>query len=227
MKKEFIMTYRDTPLQALLASAGCEKGIIDYPADSENLQHYLDHDFYFERRYKLENNTSCRHPIPYGVFYRMNSENVPEYFVYQRTKVTGESRLAGKHSIGIGGHIEASNVFEHDDVEGLNKIMEFELSREFDEEFGYIFNMDDPSCANELVFVPRYLINSDFEQDRFHLGLVPFTRLPDSITGVTSKEDDQIAVGFFTYEQIRERYYDNLESWSQLIMDKMAQDAVQ
>jgi len=45
------------------------------------------------------------HPIVYSPIVQLKDDKI-SFFVYQRTKGVGESRLLGMHSIGIGGHVD-------------------------------------------------------------------------------------------------------------------------
>lgn len=65
---------------------------------------------YFAQRKQLEENLNFKQIIPYFVFRDFNGR----VFHYQRTSQVGEQRLAGKVSIGIGGHSELSCLHEVD-----------------------------------------------------------------------------------------------------------------
>lgn len=229
-KTNFILSFVDKPLQQIISTS------LGKPADEEvkgvlpindQLSNFFDNEYFFQRRFKLEKDESYRHPIPYGVFYRVNANNEPEYFVYQRTPATSEGRLAGNLSIGVGGHIEAAehfNLARETSDESQSHVLSFYeiinrcLGRELDEEFVFEHDITDDH-GDEKITVPRIMINSDNGVDRFHLGLVPFTRLPNSAHNPSAREDDNIAVGFYTKAQLLEdELFSKLESWSQLIL---------
>lgn len=66
---------------------------------------------FFLRRSWCEKDTDFLQLIPYVVFHRTTLNGEKEVFVYQRTKLVGEERLAGNYSIGIGGHINMSAMY--------------------------------------------------------------------------------------------------------------------
>jgi predicted NUDIX family phosphoesterase len=66
---------------------------------------------YFKRG-DIENDPRIKHPIPYGVIF---NPEIKKIFVYQRAKLHDEERLGGKLSIGVGGHVEKSEVIDEED----------------------------------------------------------------------------------------------------------------
>jgi predicted NUDIX family phosphoesterase len=64
---------------------------------------FLNSLFYLERS-KAETNPEYKQLIPYCVI-KAGWDNRKNFFVYRRTKKSGESRLHDKWSIGVGGHI--------------------------------------------------------------------------------------------------------------------------
>lgn len=225
MKTEFIATYKSAPLRELMNqyADGVVVPFPETPSDTlhemspadEALWNFMNTEWFADRRYKLEEDTTNRHPIAYGVVAQHREGNW-EVFVYQRTKVTGEGRLAGKHSIGIGGHIEASDIFneghEHNLLTGIVKGFVREVAEEFTFD-GLALDVDTSDVK------PSLLIHSDEGVDEFHLGIVPIIILPKAVDYTGSNEPDQVAIGFMTLEQIQQGSIDTLmESWSNKIL---------
>src|SRR3989344_5506667 len=94
---------------------------------SENLQKYINlisQNHKFLPRGKVETDPAWQQIIPYLVF-----ENDSSVFVMRRKASHTESRLANMYSVGIGGHVNKSDLGSHD-------IMSW-ARREFEEEVDY------------------------------------------------------------------------------------------
>ena len=79
----------------------------------------------FVDRDAAETDESLRQIIPYVLL--RNDDSVA---CYQRSKKTPEGRLAGKHSIGFGGHINPIDGTPHDTLELIDICMEREVAEE-------------------------------------------------------------------------------------------------
>lgn len=118
---------------------------------------------------------------------------------------SGEKRLVAKGSIGIGGHIndgdESLFSFDRDAYRAA-------VHREIEEELQFEGGYTDRVAA---------LINDDSnEVGRVHLGIVHIVTLNHS--AVSAGEKAIAELGFFTVEELRARR-DNLETWSQIVLD--------
>lgn len=130
---------------------------------------------------------------------------------YVRGKRGGETRLIGRRSIGIGGHInpvdDAAPLFETDD---LTEVYFAAVRREVEEEVDVACGFTDSIVA---------LINDDStEVGRVHLGVVHLWDLEHE--AVTKREQMITQMGFVTREQL-EAEHDTLETWSQLCLDHL------
>jgi len=252
MKTELIATYEEAPLQKLIAAASTAS-FTDSVGEFSHLRtlipvapsvkEFLDHHYLFQRRYKLEEDTNFRHPISYGVFYTYLPTGEVGYLLYVRTKKAGESRLHGKKSIGIGGHVDLTEVGHLIDsgntVPTLQDIISACQVRELNEEFAFAYEglIHSEALVQHNISDIELLINSNNGVDQFHLGAVGFTKLSPSyadrtfpvgadsttaILNVVSKEEDNIFLKFATLSELVElRAAGELESWSEIIVDRL------
>lgn len=159
-----------------------------------------------------ETNPKLKQLIPYIVLHSPQHKRV---FAYQRTKQAGEQRLAGKFSVGIGGHV---NDRDGDDPANLQQILGVGASRELVEELGF-----------EVAGVKSYgFINDDTtEVGKVHLGVLieitighsgvnQGTHLQQMIDIVP--ESEMINSGWMLWEDLRRRK-DEFEDWSQIVAD--------
>jgi predicted NUDIX family phosphoesterase len=155
---------------------------------------------FFSPRSTAETDPSLKQIIPYAVF-----THGGRILRYVRGGKSGEKRLVAKASIGIGGHI-------NDGDEGL-----------------FAFNQDtyrnavDREITEELRFPGSFtdravgLINDDSnEVGQVHLGVVHLVELESD--DVKAGEAAITQIEFLTPEAIREQR-DNLETWSQIVLD--------
>ncbi len=168
-------------------------------ADLLNLNHY------FIPRTSAENNPDFKQIIPYQLFYCEQS-----YFVFQRGKKSGEQRLAGRLSLGIGGHIndKDSSNGRRMSQEDFNKALERERHEEL-------------ICPPELTTEFMGWINDDTDQvGQVHLGVACRCLLPDKSTiKIRPDGEDLQAVGWLTSAEIHQRK-DEFERWSIISLQK-------
>lgn len=157
----------------------------------------------FMFRYLVEYNTDFRQPIPY-ILVRHNDK----VFATRRLQGSGESRLHGKISLGIGGHINP------EDYHPESEVVENALYREVEEEL----IMDELLEYN--TFLEGFINDNSNEVSRDHLAVVYSVKVDRD--NVSVKETDKLEGRFYTIEELKENY-DNLESWSQLILDQLLQ----
>lgn len=156
------------------------------------------------RRGDLEENFDFVQPIPYTIIAQGD-----KYFTYTRLEGSGESRLHGKSSIGIGGHqneVEHAWNFEH--------ILAVNSSRELEEEVTIktdngieITNHYEITKESAIIGL---LYNEKTEVDSVHLGVLNVIVIPENWT-VESKETDTLEGSFKTKEEIEKL---DLENWS-------------
>ncbi len=132
--------------------------------------------------------------IPYLIFTHNN-----KYFLMQRKSTASEQRLASKYSFGIGGHIRK------DDIEG-SSLLHWAL-REFHEEINYSGNLQD---------LPLGILNDDStDVGKVHIGFVILLQGDsDKITIKSELKNGQL----LTLEEC-ENYYNDMETWSQMIFN--------
>jgi len=144
-------------------------------------------------RDQMEVDPTYKQIIPY-LIYRYEGR----YFLMQRHAKASEKRLAGKLSLGIGGHIRREDV-------GSNDVFAW-AHREFHEEVCY---------GGGLEIAPLGILNDDSnEVGRVHLGLVLLLEGDSCDISVKS----ELAGGHLaTLEECQEQAH-LMESWSQLVL---------
>lgn len=150
------------------------------------------HQEYIQRSL-AENDDSFKQIIPYMIF--TYSE---KYFVMERKLTASEQRLAGKLSLGIGGHIRK------EDMQGQT-IFDW-AQREFNEEVAY---------SGTLSITTLGILNDDSnEVGKVHLGLVLL--LQGDNDNIHIKDEHKSGALYFKEECLKK--IDQMESWSQLIL---------
>lgn len=151
----------------------------------------------FRRRGDVEQDPSLKQIIPYLVV-----RHAGRLFLFQRTASGGEARLHGKVSIGVGGHVNRS------DVEGADDVVDAGLRRELAEELV----IDSPWRAR-LVGV----LNDDSNPvGQVHFGLVHVVEVERPAIAV--RESDTLTGRLADPAEAR-ALYERMETWSQLILD--------
>lgn len=151
----------------------------------------------FRRRGDMEHDPSMKQIIPYLVV-----RHGAQVFLFQRTTAGGEARLHGKFSIGVGGHINRS------DVEGAADLVAAGLRRELDEEL----RIPGPWQARVVG-----VLNDDSNPvGQVHFGLVHVVEVASPEIAV--REDDTLTGRLAGADEVR-RLYERMETWSQLILD--------
>lgn len=169
-----------------------------------NVQDYLSVVFsprnnFFMLRSQAEQDTRYKQLIPYIVLRFTDS-----VFSYVRGKKSSESRLVAMRSIGVGGHIEPTdlNLFSSDRDMYLEA-----ATREVSEEV---------ELASPYVEHTVALINDDStEVGKVHLGILHIWDLAEP--KVTKREGLITQAGFMTLESLKAQF-DELETWSQIAL---------
>lgn len=158
---------------------------------------------HFVPRSLAESDPSCKQLIPYQLFCRGT-----RFFVYERGKRVGENRLAGRLSLGIGGHINSSDA----PTGKMTEELYYEaLQRERREEL---------VCPEVLGAAFLGLINDDSDPvGQVHLGTVHRCQVrPDETLAIRPASEDLHPHGWWTAEEIiAER--DRFEKWSLLALE--------
>lgn len=164
-------------------------------ADREEMLDIIVNHHEFIDRPAAEKDPSYKQIIPYVVLTRKGL-----VFATRRLNKGGESRLHGKVSIGIGGHINPV-----DETDRRSVLMKG-LERELDEEV-YI------QRRGELV--PQGFINDDGNGvGAVHLGLCFSMEVEGE---VSVKETEKLSGGWMSLQELRGEF-DNMETWSQIAL---------
>ena len=164
-------------------------------ADREEMLDIIVNHHEFIDRPAAEEDPSYKQIIPYVVLTRKGL-----VFATRRLNKGGESRLHGKVSIGIGGHINP--VDETDRRSVLMKGLERELEEEV-----YIQH------RGELV--PQGFINDGGNGvGAVHLGLCFSMEVEGE---VSVKETEKLSGGWMSLQELRGEF-DNMETWSQIAL---------
>jgi len=154
---------------------------------------------FFKPRSEVEDDPSFQQIIPYVVFRHRD-----RYYLTHRLRASSERRLRKQYSLGIGGHINKSDLGGGDPIKDG-------LKREWEEEVSY-----------EGTFEAKLLglLNDDSSPvSKVHLGIV---FLVDGDTpNIAIRETDKLAGELLTLEEMR-IYYLGMESWSQMVYDRLA-----
>ena len=163
--------------------------------DREAMLDIIINEHEFIDRPAAEEDPSYKQIIPYVVLTRKGL-----VFATRRLNKGGESRLHGKVSIGIGGHINPV-----DETDRRSVLMKG-LERELDEEV-YI------QRRGELV--PQGFINDDGNGvGAVHLGLYFSMEVEGE---VSVKETEKLSGGWMSLQELRGEF-DNMETWSQIAL---------
>lgn len=176
-----------------------------------------------------------RHLIPY-----MPVTSNGKIALYARTPKGTESQLHGKLSIGFGGHIELSDcayfgdnltvdpvTYAKDSVD-LVSTLTSSILRELEEEFNlHDSNIVTQNTSSELTYeqeVARQyglrnhaiIVSNASEVDKRHLALLYRVEV-DDLTDLVI-EDQLNLIGWFTQQEIKDKYFNDLEMWSKAII---------
>lgn len=163
--------------------------------DREAMLDIIINEHEFIDRPAAEEDPSYKQIIPYVVLKQKG-----RVFSTRRLNKGGESRLHGKLSIGIGGHINP--VDETDRRSVLMKGLERELEEEV-----YIQRRED--------LVPQGFINDDGNGvGAVHLGLCFSMEVEGE---VSVKETEKLSGSWLSLQELRSEY-DNMETWSQIAL---------
>ena len=191
---------------SVLDSLGMQEGLTLF--DNEERQHFLfdlvgrdkvEEPFRYKERQAAEVDESFRQIIPYIVFVCRD-----KVFCYQRTKKQGEERLYGKMSVGIGGHLEDTDVATSDKTYYMTGML-----REIQEE------VVPGALPVEHVIVG--LINDPATPvGRVHVGILHVVKL--MAPRMLIKEDHNVSLGWKTLTDIDAEGLPAAEPWSLVVL---------
>jgi predicted NUDIX family phosphoesterase len=151
----------------------------------------------FRSRALVEEDPSFKQIIPYVVI-----RHADRFLLTRRTNRQTESRLHGKYSIGIGGHINDEEKFTGD-----QNVIEAGLERELDEEIHLL-------GRRQSLNLVGIISDDSTPVGQVHLGLV-FLLETDS-ADFTVNEADLMTAEWATVESL-EKCFEKMESWSQIV----------
>jgi predicted NUDIX family phosphoesterase len=164
--------------------------------DGDAYMHLIQTHQEFHPRSLMETDPRYKQIIPYLIFKHENS-----YFLMQRKAKASETRLQGKFTLGIGGHMR------HEDMRG-GTIFAW-AQREFNEEIAY-----DGTCT--MTFLG--MLNDDSNAvGQVHIGLVLL--LTGDGSNIAVKEE--LASGRLVSLEECKAHTAMLESWSQLVLEHL------
>ena len=154
---------------------------------------------FFMARAKVEDDPSYQQIIPYVVF-----RHGDRFFLTHRLRASSEKRLRKQYSLGLGGHINPGDLGAGDPIQDG-------LKREWEEEVIY-----DGTFEAKLIG----LLNDESSPvSKVHLGVVFL--VDGSSPNIAIRETDKLAGELLTLEEMR-IYYLGMESWSQMVYDRLA-----
>ncbi|HKW59381.1 MAG TPA: NUDIX hydrolase [Candidatus Dormibacteraeota bacterium] len=166
--------------------------------DLERYQSVIRERYVFKPRAEVEDDASFQQIIPYVVF-----RHGDRYFLTHRLRASSEKRLRKQYSLGIGGHINPSDLRSGDPIlDGLK--------REWEEEVVY-----DGRFETRLLG----LLNEESAPvSKVHLGVV-FLVDGDS-PEIAIRETKKLGGELLTLGEMRS-FYLQMESWSQIVYDRL------
>lgn len=164
-----------------------------------------------------ESDPSTLQLIPYVL---LADQASGDFFVYVRGDMGGETRLHGKCSLGLGGHIDVAPVGD----ETLQEVIVKETVRELQEEVGYTFTAEELAGLNsttEGIEQNCFIVYSDADEvGRVHLGYCFILAVARHRMGPT--EANVINKGeWLSLEELVGRVSNNeieLEQWSDMVL---------
>lgn len=151
-----------------------------------------------------ERNEGFKQPIPYIVITKGD-----KFYVTERLEGGGESRLHGKLSMGIGGHMNPIEGYE-----SFPELLHENTLRELNEELA----VEDNDESIDIVMVG--LINDDVnEVGKVHIGLLGKIELKDG-QEVSIREVEQLKGAWYTLDELLSPdVFSRVESWGKIVVE--------
>jgi predicted NUDIX family phosphoesterase len=163
----------------------------------------------YRPRHEVETDPSYKQLIPYVLFRHEDEDGQKQLFQYTRGSKQDESRLRGRRSVGIGGHIATRDAVANGHVNAFSEGMRRELAEEVAIETPYR-----QRCVG--------LINDDETPvGRVHLGIVYLCDVERP--SVYARESEIVDSGFMPIEELPPRL-DDFEMWSQICLRALFKD---
>ena len=166
----------------------------------------------FMLRNEAEYNFDYKQIIPYVVLY-----NHGHLFVTQRIS-GGDERLLSKFSLGQSGHINPIDSLFERFTDNLQDLIYASAFREVNEELHLPSNI----CSGNNRGIAGLIYDNSNEVSSVHLGVVILIDLTgEAFEDVSVKETEKAVGKWVSIAELYCEYYDRMETWSQLILDKM------
>ena len=169
---------------------------------TENLDRYrsvIRERHLFKARAEVEDDPTFQQIIPYVVFRHRD-----RYFLTHRLRASSEKRLRKQYSLGVGGHINPGDLQSGDPIlDGLRREWEEEVVYEGSFEANLIGLLNDESAPVSKV----------------HLGVVFI--VDGDTPNIAIRETKKLGGELLTLDEMRSLYL-QMESWSQIVYDKLA-----
>jgi predicted NUDIX family phosphoesterase len=195
MKDEQVAVFPDTALEHFEGLPGFSSATINF----EQFNMSLDMCMSFKPRNSVEFDPRWKQIIPYTYIHTPITRKI---LVYRRADKGGDPRLAGKWSIGFGGHINPL-----DDRQGRARMLDIATNRELQEELTFYVPYDSPETVG-------FLYRDETPVDRVHLGVVRKAQYVGMLSDV--QHSDEIAE--LRWATPRELLAYKLEGWSELLV---------
>jgi predicted NUDIX family phosphoesterase len=157
----------------------------------------------FMPRAEVEDDPNYQQIIPYVVF-----RHGDRYFLTHRLRASSERRLRKQYSLGLGGHINPGDLAGGDPIQDG-------LKREWEEEVVY-----NGSFEAHLIG----LLNDESSPvSKVHLGVVFL--VDGDRPEIAIRETDKLAGELLSLNEMR-IYYLGMESWSQMVYDRLTLGAL-
>lgn len=165
----------------------------------------IERNFSSIRRGDAEEDFTLKQPIPYAVIRKGD-----KIFGYKRLEGGGETRLHGKISLGVGGHLN-----DVPDFETFVEILIENLKREIEEEL-----VIRPLLEADLQVIG--FVNDDSDDvGRVHLGILVVMDV-DAESEITVRETEQLEGMWFSMNELMSKdIYDSLENWSKIAVNSL------
>lgn len=170
------------------------------PLQQKEVLQIINDKSFFVPRYSAEFNPTFKQVIPYVV------ATTEEEEIFSLIRKSGDPRLVGNISIGVGGHINPV-----DDVDTQNKLMNG-LERELMEEVEF----GEDTYGN--LYLLGFIYDSSNEVGRDHLGLIYGLGLSNK--DIKVKETETLSGKFFKISELKNNV-NKLENWSQIVLDNI------
>lgn len=185
------------PTAELMNILDSQEGLIEM--DLEIMKKFIRENGFFKERNLVENDESLRQVIPYVVI-----KSNGRFLLAKRLETQGEKRLHNKYSIGIGGHINISDLDEEDTWKAVEK----GLWRELNEEVNI-------SPKGDLKFLG---VINDFSTpvSRVHIGLCYI--IDCDFFGINEK--DKFEEIWVEKSELLDKF-EEMEGWSKIVVERM------